>query len=336
VWLNERINMQIKVSALIKLVNKALKKQGYLPKEVKSISEVLMYAQLRGNNQGIVKLVGKGIPKDERAGTVTTTKETKLSVLLDGSHNQGMVVMKVAVDRAVKKAKKYGFGIVGIFNTASSTGAIGYFANEIAKLGYIGFVFAGSPATVNTHGSYEPIFGTNPLAIGVPSESEPVVLDMATSSMAWFGLKEAATAGRPIPEGIAYDAEGNITTDPNKAMAGAIRPFDRSYKGAGLSMLVQILTGPLTGSSFCGIGDTKNSWGNLIYAIDPDLLVDKTEFCKQVSQMVTKVKSTEKLPGVEEIFVPGESGNRLTKKHTVEDIIEVEDNLLTQLKEAAK
>lgn len=328
--------MQIKVSTLTKLVKKALKKQGYSPKEVKIISEVLLYAQLRGNNQGVVKLIGKGIPKDERAGDITVTKETKLSALLDGSHNQGIVVMKTAMDKALKKARRYSFGMVGFFNTASSTGAIGYFANEIAKQGYIGFIFAGSPETVNTHGSYEPIFGTNPLAIGVPSNGDPVVLDMATSSMAWFGLKEAATAGKSIPEGIAYDAAGNITTDPNKAMEGAIRPFDKSYKGAGLSMIVQILTGPLTSSSFCGVGDTKNSWGNLIYIIDPALLVDKAEFTKQVSQMVDKVKSTEKLPGVDEIFVPGEKGNRLTKKHVEEDLIEVEDNLLKQLKEAAK
>lgn len=328
--------MQIKVSKLTMLVKKSLKKQGYLPKEVKIISEVLMYAQLRGNNQGIVKLIGAGIPKDSRAGDITTAKETKLSVLIDGNHNQGMVVMKAAMDKALKKAKRYGFGIVGIFNTASSTGAIGYFANEIAKLGYIGFVFAGSPATVNTHGSYEPVFGTNPLAIGVPSDGAPVVLDMATSSMAWFGLKEAATAGKLIPEGIAYDAEGNITTDPAKAMHGAIRPFDKNYKGAGLSMMVQILTGPLTNSSFCGIGDTKNSWGNLIYIIDPSLLVDKSVFTKHVSQMVDKVKSTKPLPGVDEIYVPGEKGNLLTTKHLAQDLIEVEDNLLNQLKIAAE
>jgi LDH2 family malate/lactate/ureidoglycolate dehydrogenase len=100
--------------------------------------------------------------------------------------------------------------------------------------------------------------------------------------------------------------------------------------------MVQILTGPLTSSSFCGIGDTANSWGNLIYVIDPGLLVDKSEFAKQVSQMVAKVKSTKKLQGVDEIFVPGEKGNLLTKKHVNEDLIEVEDNLLKELRLAAK
>lgn len=327
--------MQIAVSKLTKIAKKAVLKYGYTPKEAKTILDVLMYAQLRGNNQGIVKLINKGIPKSAEAGEIKVIKETKLSTLLDGNHNMGMVVMQDALKRVLKKTKKYGFGIVGTFNTASSTGAIGYYANEIAKQGYIGFVFAGSPETVNTHGSYEAIFGTNPLAIGVPTESEPVVLDMATASMAYYGLIEAKTAGRSIPEGIAYDAEGNITTDPAKAMDGAIRPFDKSYKSAGLAMMVEILTGPLVRASFTGVGDTAKSWGNLVFAIDPELLTDRAEFAKEMSQMVSRVKGTKKMPGVEEIFVPGEKGNRLTKKHLEQDSIEVEDNLLMKLKEVA-
>ncbi len=328
--------MQIKVSNLSKLVKKALKKYGYSPKEIKIIHEVLLYAQLRGNNQGVVKLIGKGIPKSPEAKEIEVTKETKLSVLLNGNNNMGMVVMKYAMEKALKKAKKHGFGIAGTYNTNTSTGAIGYYANEIAKLGYIGFVFAGSPETVNTHGSYEPIFGTNPLAIGVPTEKEPVVLDMATAYMAYYGLIEAKTAGKNIPEDIAYDSDGHITTDPAKAMDGAIRPFDKSYKGAGLAMMVEILTGPLVKASFTGVGNTSGSWGNLVFVLDPKLLTDRVEFAKQISQMVGKVKGTKKLPGVEEILVPGERGNRLTNKHLEIDLIEVENNLLKQLKEAAQ
>ena len=327
--------MKIKITELETLVKKALKGYGYRPDEVETIKEVLLYAQLRGNNQGVVKLIGSGIPKAKNAGEIKITKETKLSALLDGSHNQGMVVMKKAVVMALEKAKEHGFGMGGTFNTASSTGAIGYYADKIAREGLIGFVFAGSPETVNTHGSYQPIFGTNPLAIGVPTENDPVVLDMATAAMAYYGLIEAKTAGRTIPEGIAYDSEGKITTDPAKAMDGAIRPFDKSYKGAGLAMMVEILTGPLVAASFTGVGDTANSWGNLIFVIDPEMLVDRKAFGKQVGQMVEKVKSTKKMPGVEEIYVPGEKGNKLAKDRKNKGEIEVEDNLYEGLKKAA-
>lgn len=323
--------MRLKISDLKKTVENILAKYGYDANEISSISEVLMYAQLRGNNQGIVKLINPRFAKSDEASEIKIVKETKLSALMDGGHNQGIVVLRKAMEMAISKAKEGGFGIVGTNNTASSTGAIGYYANEIAKEGLVGFVFAGSPETVNTHGSYEPIFGTNPLAIGMPTLGEPVVLDMATSAMAYFGLVEAKTAGRSIPEGIAYDKDGNLTTDPGLAMDGAIRPFDRSYKGAGLSMMVQMLTGPLVAGSFTGIGDSANNWGNLIYVIDPSLLVDIETFKAQATQMVEKVKSTKKMPGVDEIFVPGERGNRLAMERLQTGEIEVEDNLLHEL-----
>jgi len=323
--------MKVKISDLRKTVESVLAKYGYDTIEVNSITEVLMYAQLRGNNQGIVKLINPNFAKSKNSGDIKIVKETKLSAVIDGGHNQGIVVLKKAMDLAINKAKASGFGIVGTNNTASSTGAIGYYANEIAKQGLVGFAFAGSPETVNTHGSYEPIFGTNPLAIAMPTTKEPVVLDMATAAMAYFGLVEAKTAGKSIPEDIAYDKDGNLTTDPALAMDGAIRPFDKSYKGAGLSMMVQILTGPLVAASFTGIGDTANSWGNLIYAIDPSLLVDNETFKSQVTQMVEKVKSTKKIPGVDEIFVPGEKGNRLALERAQSGEIEIEDNLFNEL-----
>jgi len=327
--------MKVKIADLRKLVNSALNKYQYNEGEIAVISEVLMYAQLRGNNQGVVKLIGKGLPKSSEAGEIKVVKDTKLSALLDGSHNQGMVVLKQAMDLALAKAKEHGFGMVGTNNTSTSTGAIGYFADHIARQNYIGLVFAGSPETVNTHGSFEAVFGTNPLALGMPSENDPVVLDMATSAMAYFGLIEAKTAGKSIPEGIAYDSEGHLTTDPAKAMDGAIRPFDKNYKGAGLSMMVEILTGPLVAASFTGFGDTASNWGNLVMVIDPGLLTDVDLFKKQVSQMAQKVKSTRKLPGVEEIFVPGERGNKATSATVMSGEIEVEDNLLQGLKLAA-
>lgn len=326
--------MKMKIAKLKETVSKAIKTYGYTDKEASVILDVLMYAQLRGNNQGIVKLIGQGIPKSDQAGEIKILKETKLSALLDGNHNMGMIVKKKALEMAIKKAKEHGFGIVGTNNTASSTGALGYYAREIAREGMIGFVFAGSPPTVCHHGSYEALYGTNPMAIGIPSEAEPLVLDMATAAMAFYGLIEAKTAGKQIPVDIAYDSEGHLTTDPAEAMKGALRPFDRSYKGANLAMMVEVFTGPLVGAAFVGIGE-KADWGNLIYVIDPELLTDRKEFKKKVSQLIEKVKKVKKLPGVKEILVPSERGNRLTKQRLEAGEIEVEDHLWKELKKVA-
>lgn len=323
--------MKVKTSELKKLAQRAITKYRYTDDETRTILEILMYAQLRGNNQGLVKLIGRGIPKDEQVGEIKIVKETKLSALLDGNRNFGMLVMKEAMRMALEKAREHGFGIVGTQNTHSSTGAIGYYAREIARNGYIGFVFSGSPSTVCHHGSCEPKYGTNPIAIGIPSKKEPIVLDMATAAIAWFGLVEAKTAGRKIPGDVAYDINGKLTTNPAKAMEGAVRPFDRSYKGAGLAMIVEILTGPLVGASFVGLGE-RNNWGNLIFVIDTELLGDREEFKNEISQLIEKVKTSKKLPGVKEIFVPGERGNRLTQERLDSGEIEIEDNLFQELK----
>lgn len=326
--------MNVSIDELTTLGMKALRRYGYTASEAKTILDVLMYAQLRGNNQGLVKLIGAGIPKDPEAGIITLEKETKLSALLNGKRNPGAVVATQAMNLAIKKAKKHSIGIVGTNNTYSSTGAIGYYAGNIARAGFIGFVFAGSPETVATYGSFEPIFGTNPLAIGVPTEKDPIVLDMATAEVAYYGLIEAKTAGRAIPEGIAYDSAGAITTDPTKAMDGAIKAFG-GHKGAGIALIVEILTGPLVHASFTGIGNTKKNWGNLVIALDPELLVNTREFMKNVSLLKSRVKQTKPLPGVTEILTPGERGDRRAKKHLAASSIDIEQHLYHELKKAA-
>jgi LDH2 family malate/lactate/ureidoglycolate dehydrogenase len=155
---------------------------------------------------------------------------------------------------------------------------------------------------------------------------------MSTAATSYFGLVEAQTAGRSIPADFAYDNQGNPTTDPQEAIAGAIRSFDRSYKGSGLALIAEILAGPLVGAAFCGIGDSKGNWGHLIFAIDPELLTERDKLASNVSEIINKVKSTKKLPGVEEIFMPGERESRLAREREESGLIEVEDNLLAELR----
>jgi LDH2 family malate/lactate/ureidoglycolate dehydrogenase len=329
--------MKVKLTDLKNLAKKAILKYGYTGKEAGSILEVLLYAQLRGNNQGVVKLIGNGIPKAPDTGKIEIEKDTKISALVNGHKNHAMVVVNYAVDLAIKKAQEHGIGLVGVNHINTSSGAIGHYAKRIAKKNMIGFVFAGSSETVAAQGSYEPIFGTNPLALGVPTENEPLVLDMATAAMAYYGVIEANTAGRKLPEGIAYDKEGNLTTDPAKALDGALRTFDKGHKGFGLSMMVQILTGPLVGGSFTGIGDVANNWsGHLVLAIDPDLLGGLNAVRAGVTQMIEKVKATKKLPDVKEILVPSERGDKITKQVLDSGEIEIEDNLYNELKKVSE
>jgi len=327
--------MKITITELKELTRKAVAGFGYDDAETEAICEILLYAQLRGNNQGVVKLIGKGIPKDPAAAEIVLEKETPLSARINGNRNHAMVVVRKALDIVAEKAAKSGFAIAGTFNTNTSSGAIGYVASELAKKGLIGFVFGRSPERVAMHGSYEPVFGTNPLAIGIPTGTDPIVLDMSTAATSYFGLVEAMTANREIAADMAYDAEGKPTTSPAEAVKGAIRSFDRGFKGSALAMVGEILAGPLVGAAFCGLGDSKGNWGHLIFAIAPDLLGEGAEFRANVARVIERVKSTKRLPGVEEILVPGERGARIARQCLESGEIEIEDNLLAELRNIA-
>jgi L-2-hydroxycarboxylate dehydrogenase (NAD+) len=329
--------MKIALTELKELVGSALIKQGYVESEATIIGDVLLYAQLRGNNQGIVKLIGSGIPKSPEAASPEVIKETPVSAFIDAKQTHAMLAVNVGVDLAIHKAKTSGLAMMGLKGINTSSGALGYYARKIAEAGLIGIVGSGSMETVVAFGSNEAVLGTNPLAIAVPAETQPLVYDITTSAMAYFGVVEAATAGRSLPLGIAYDKAGNATTDPAAVLAdGALESFDGSHKGSGLSIMIQVLAGPLMGAYFTGFGDVEKNWGgHFILAFDPELFAGLEATKSGVTKMTEKIKSTRKTFGTKEIFVPGERGDRRTEAVRVSGEIEVEDNLLAELRKVA-
>lgn len=327
--------MRVRISELEAAVRAALVRFGYDSDEVDEIADVLLYAQLRDNNQGISKLIGAGLPRSPDAGEITTLRETALSVLLDGGQRPGIVVANRAMRLAIGKATESGFGVVGTHNTSSSTGALGYYAGKIARAGHIGLVLSGSPEAVAPCGSHQALFGTNPIAVGIPSPGAPIVFDTATSAIAYYGLVEAAAAGRPIPNDVAFDEDGNPTTDPNRALTGAIRTFDRGPRSSGLALVFEVLTGPLVGAAFAGVGDTKANWGHLVLAIDPGLLGQREAFLDGVALLADQVHGAARLPEVDEIHLPGERGDRLTQRRLAAGALEIEDNLWRELRRVA-
>ncbi|MDE2818874.1 MAG: Ldh family oxidoreductase [Chloroflexota bacterium] len=327
--------MKVEIETLRDAARRAITKQGFDEADTEIILEIIMYAQLRGNNQNVIKLLGPGMPANPEAGQIDIAKETRLSALLDGGWNQGMVVMCRSCEIAIEKAEEHGFGIVGTRRTNSPTGAIGYYARRIADAGLLGFVFSGSPELMAPYGSYEAFLGTNPLALGIPTAGKPIVLDMATAAIAWYGIHLANAQGESIPKGVAYDKEGQFTTDPAQALAGAIKAFG-GFKGAALALIVEILTRPLVGATRNDDG-SKSDWGNLIFAIDPELLAeDLDSFQSGVSELISRVKALKRLPGVDEIPVPGERGDKHFEHVMAAGEIELDDKIWRELNAVAQ
>lgn len=297
--------------------------------------DIMMYSQLRGGNQGIIKIVTHGMDVHPEAKPFEIVHETPLSARINGHNGAAMVVLSAAADLAVEKAKKSGgFGICGTYGTCQSTGSLGAYVRGIADQGMIGIAMAQSPEFVAPNGSYEAIFGTNPVAFGIPRGSDaPIVLDMATAAYPFFGLLEAKTAGKEIPEGVAFNNKGEVTRDPSEAIAGAIRGWG-GYKGSGLALMVELMAGPLVGAATTDKKSAKN-WGNLIMAISPELLGPADEFYAGISTVLGRVKGAKTLPDVSEMRIPGEHGTLLASEAESSDLIEVEANLLKKIEDFA-
>jgi len=286
--------------------------------------------KMRGNDQGIVKLIGEGIPKNKNAQTPTIEKETPTTAIINANLSMEAIAMELAVMMAIKKAREMGIAIVGTHTGDGSSGAIGYWSRKIVDAGLVGITMSSYPfAMVPPAGSYEPMFCTNPIAWGVPTENEPIVLDMSSSGISYFGLVEAKTQGVQVAEGLGYDKEGNETTDPAEIIQGAIRPFDKGFKGAGLALMVQIIGGALVGGDFLNESDND---GNVVIAINPEAMIGMRKFVEETTKITTAIKQGKRLAGVEEVMVPGERGDRIRSEILDSGELEVEENLLTSLK----
>ncbi|MEX2028630.1 MAG: Ldh family oxidoreductase [Candidatus Curtissbacteria bacterium] len=324
--------MKIKITELAGKIENVLSVAHYSKSQAKDISDVLLYAEMTGKNtQGLLKLMGtEPIQSIKPKHDPIVIKETKLSQLIDGGGSSGILIARMATKVAIEKCKENGFGIVGTNNTFSSTGAIGYYANEITKNDFVGIVMAGSPGAVAPAGGIDPVFGTNPIAFGFPTNDWPIIFDMATSAITWYGLVRAKTLGEKIPEGVTIDKNGNLTTDPNEAMAGAILPFDKSYKSSGLSFMVELFTGPLVGAAFGDI-EGKGDWGNIFIAIDPEMLIGREKFKENSTLLIKKIKESRKAKDNQIIHIPGWKGFECKEKIEKAGEIEIEDKIISGL-----
>jgi len=319
--------MKIKVTELREKVATGVYKLGYTGEDAQAIIETLLYAEMRGNNQGIAKIATGGVPPASEIEEFKVFKENKCGVLLSGGHS--MVTTAKAADKAIELARDHGVGVACVNHTHTSSGSIGYFVRRISKAGYIGFICVGNGdfAAVAPAGSAERKLGTNPLAYAFPYEGGEVVFDNATAAIAYFGVVEAKLKGEPLPEGVALNAKGEPTTDANEVIGsgegenvgGAIKTF-AGHKGFGLSLFVQLMGSAFSLAGIPGAHEEDGA-GTFILAIDPGLLADKDEYMKRSRELIDQIKSAKPIEG-QEVVLPGEKGDR--RARLAEDTGEIE------------
>jgi LDH2 family malate/lactate/ureidoglycolate dehydrogenase len=286
------------------LAEQALGRIGYDAEEARIIADHVLDAALCGYEySGLPKILNVAEHRrlQQPRRPMRALRETSVSTLFDGGNNNGMVAMYRATQVAIAKAREHGFAAIGVNNSWMS-GRSAHYVETLARADLIGIHSVSSWIHVAAPGSSGPATGTNPIAFGFPTLDEPLVIDLGTAAFMGTDLIFQERRNALLPEGVAIDAQGRPTRDP--AQVHALLPFG-GYKGFALALAMQAL-GVLAGS---GLGDDK-TYGYLIIAIKPDLLVPQDTFRRDMSAMLARVKATPRQPGVDEIRMPSERAFR--------------------------
>lgn len=317
------------------IVTEILTRMNVTLEDAEIVADVTLDADLKGfSSHGIGRF--PQYVENLKYGTINPQadieieNETISTALLNGNHRFGHVVTHHGMELAMEKAGENGVGVVGIHNS-NHFGATGYYSDMAVIEDFIGIVMANTEPAMAPLGGNEAIIGTNPIAIGIPSNKNYVSLDMATSASARGKLLEALRKGEKIPENVALDAEGKPTVNPEEALKGSILPFG-GHKGYALAFMIEILAGPLVKAAFGKqVRGTVNprelcTKGDLLIAIDPSVFGDLDSFKEEVDEFIEEIRKSS-----ENVSIPGDMEVRNFKKNISEGIY-VDDNLLEQLK----
>lgn len=324
--------MKIKISELEQKVMQALEKAGYSLEYAEMIKNLVMFGETSEKpSHGIVRLImsDMNILEEKGEGEIEVSQKSAISASIKANKHPGVLVGHIAMNKALETAGSAGIGMVTTSGTFSSSGCLSYYLEQIALKGYVGIVISQSPAFVTPFNSKEPLFGTNPLGFAFPTSDKPLIFDMATSITSFGAIFNASLRGEPLPENIALDKDGNFTTDANEAKDGSVLPFDRSYKGSGLGMVVEILGGVLAGGSFIDLHQ-EAGWGNFFMVLSPELFMPLDQFQSRMDEFISRMENAKTKDG-KKLRLPGMKTLTTRDENLLTGEIEVAEEVLAGL-----
>jgi len=250
--------------------------------------------------------------------------------LIDNRDGLPYVSVDWAVAEVIQRARRNGIAFAGIRNS-SHVGVLGIHLLAVAEAGLVGFAFTNSPAAIPAWGGKKPLFGTNPVAAAFPRRSaDPIVIDLALTTVVRGRIMMAMRNGERIPEGWALDRHGKPTTDPKEAIEhGSLFPIGGA-KGAMLALMFELICASLTGAaigpeadSFFAEQGNKPRIGQAFIAIDPAALAGSDKFAERVEAVVSTMLSDP------EVRLPG--ARRFAAERAAKAGLEIPDDLLAQI-----
>ncbi|MHB0871537.1 MAG: Ldh family oxidoreductase [Chloroflexota bacterium] len=287
-----------------------------LPRDDAEVTaDTLVTANLRGvDTHGVMRMTY--YTAKLKAGAIQTrvdltpTRETIATALLDAHNGIGQVVSYRAMQLAIRKAREAGIAYVAVKNS-NHFGACAYYSMMALPHDMIGIALTNASPRLAPTGGTDRLFGNNPWSIAVPAgRRHPVVLDMANSVVAAGKIRICQKEGKPIPDGWALDRDGAPTTDPEAALKGILLAIG-GYKGYGITLMVDLLTGVLADSA-CGprVKGMESSEvagiGHAFMALDLSAFDEVAAFKARMDAYIEEIKSSRKAKGSEVIYLPGE------------------------------
>lgn len=278
------------------------------------VANCLLHANLSGvDSHGVVRLAH--YMRRLKNGTIETAPDIQFERtapslgIIDGGHGLGHVVTYRACTEAMALARESGMGAVAIRNS-SHFGMTGFYIDRLVSEGFAAMMMTDTDAFLIPFGSRKPFFGTNPIAIGFPTDGIPVILDMATTLVPYGKLALAQVEGKPIPAEWGFDANGEPSTDPN-AIAG-LHPI-AGPKGSGLAMIIGVFCSVLSGMPFgphinkmYGEMDERRRLGHFITVWDVNRLMPLGQFKAYLGEMLTEINALPPVEGFSQVLYPGQ------------------------------
>src|SRR5215203_4884132 len=294
-----------------------LQAHGVPPEDSAIIAGCLVSADLRGvDTHGLCRLpiylerVRAGLinPKPN----LVPKRVTAVAASLDGENGFGFVIGTRAMAEAIAMAREFGIGVVSA-RRSSHFGMAASYALPAVEAGLMAMVFSNASQAMPPWGSKQMLLGTNPFCMGAPAgKHRPIILDMSPAVAARGKIRRAERRGEVIPLGYALDAQGRPTTDPKAALGGVVLPIG-GYKGSGLSMMMDIFGGVISGAGFGGevadqykVFDRPQDVGHFFLAMRANLFVPEHEYRARMDTLVQRMRDCPKAEGFDDILVPGE------------------------------
>ncbi len=334
--------IRVSFGQLRQFITQAMIQLGLPQTDAAIVGGLMAEAELQGSDgHGVIRLMPYA--RRIRAGglnlrpNIKVVQERAGMALLDGDNGMGHLVMQRAAELAIEKARHCGIAWVGS-QFSNHAGPASLYARMPMMQDMIGLYFAvGNANHLPPWGGLDMLLSTNPIAVAVPAGQEPaVVLDMATTVAAYGKVKAKAQRGETMPVGWMIDRLGQPLTDPKRAEEGFLMPIG-GYKGYGLSLIVGLLAGTLNGASmgsqvidFNHDDTSVTNTGQAIMAIDLSAFGDVDGFKTRVDHLVRELRGSERMPGVERIWLPGEQSHE-RRQSNERDGIPIGTALIKQL-----